>query len=316
MYTIISLFSGAGGLDLGFEQNGFKTIWANDMNKDALTTLKLWCKDVKTVQGDIAKIPTLLVPKADGLLGAFPCQGFSLGGNREVDDSRNELYKYNIKMLKHIKPLFYVAENVEGLLTMGNGAVIDKIVSDFNEIGYNTVYYSVNAMNFGIPQDRKRVILLGFRKDLDIEFPTPVEVERVTMRDALWGLPEPDKKDIHWGTYSPRYMTRNRRRGWDEASYTIPATVRSCPLHPSSPEMIQLDREDWQFGSFGVTRRFSWQETAIIQSFPPDMHFMGNLESKYMQIGNAVPPKLAGVFAEELFKLLKEKGLSSNLTMF
>lgn len=255
-------------------------------------------------------------------IGTYNCQGFSSMGNRVIDDPRNFLYKEYVRILKHVQPYAFIGENVQGLLTMANGEVIDQIIRDFSDVGYNVSYQLVNAADYGVPQDRLRIIITGFRKDLvDAKFPVPPQQARVTMRDALWGLPMPDKDDIHRGSFSPRFMSVNRRRGWDDVSYTILAGGRGCPLHPSSPEEIFLGGEGkgvWQFGDHGkglkygdegFTRRFAWWEAALIQTFPVDMYFYGSLESKYKQVGNAVPVKLGEAFAKEIYKELVRLGL-------
>lgn len=312
-YTIASLFCGAGGLDLGFHMtNRFKTIWANDMNRDATETMKLWCKDARVVCGDITKIPNLMIPKADIMIGGFPCQGFSIAGKMMIDDPRNRLYKEYVRVLKRVQPYCFIGENVEGLLMMDNGAIIDQIAKDFSQVGYNIHYDLVDAVDYGVPQNRKRLIIVGFRKDLEgINFPIPNKCEHKTMRDVLWGLPEPTDDELHTGGFSPRYLTSNRYRGWDEPSYTIVAGGRNTPLHPSSCPMVLVGKRDWQFGSVGKTRRMSYKECAILQSFPSDMKFVGNLESKYKQIGNAVPPLLAYAYAKEIAKELDRLGISN-----
>lgn len=165
----------------------------------------------------------------------------------------------------------------------------------------------VNAADYGVPQDRWRVIMLGFRKDMGVvkyQFPKPFEY-RVTLREALKGFSEPKTIDICSSDYSSRYMSRNRKRGWDDVSYTIPAMSKQVALHPSSPDMQKLGEDKWIFGSNGTTRRFSWQEAAAVQTFPRGMEFCGSLTSKYKQIGNAVPVKLAEVVAKNLKQSLE-----------
>ena len=129
-FTAISLFCGAGGLDMGFERAGFRTIWANDFDPDACKTHEQW-STAKVVCGDVAKIDAATIPDADIMLGGFPCQGFSLSGPRKIDDSRNVLYKHYVRIVKAKKPLMFVGENVKGLLTMGGGSIIDAIVEGF-----------------------------------------------------------------------------------------------------------------------------------------------------------------------------------------
>ncbi len=302
--SMVSLFSGAGGLDIGFENCGINTIWANDINNDACETHKLWSK-ATVIHGDIAKIDFSEIPKADIISGGFPCQGFSLAGPRKIDDKRNVLYKYFVKLVEEKKPYVFVAENVKGILTLGEGMIIEAINEDFSSRGYNVYPTLVNAANYGVPQDRWRVIMIGFRKDLKVsnyEFPKPF-IKKVTLYDALHNLPEPKQSDICQGAFSSRYMSRNRKRNWSEVSYTIPAMSKQVTLHPSSPDMKKIGDDNWVFGA-GKTRRFSWQEAAAIQTFPQNMQFAGNLTSKYKQIGNAVPVKLAEVIATSIKETL------------
>lgn len=300
-FTVVSLFAGAGGLDIGFEKQGFQTIWANDIDKDACETHKLWSK-AEVVQGDIGKVDFEHIPNSDVITGGFPCQGFSLAGPRKIDDKRNVLYKHFVELVKKKQPFVFVAENVKGILTLGDGAIIEAIIEDFSDRGYIVFPSLVNAADYGVPQDRWRVIMIGFRKDMGItnyQFPKPLE-KRITLATVLKDFPTPKSVDICQGAYSSRYMSRNRKRNWTEVSYTIPAMSKQVALHPSSPDMKKIGEDKWEFGSNGITRRFSWQEAAAIQTFPRGMEFVGNLTSKYKQIGNAVPVGLAEVVAKEV----------------
>lgn len=304
-FTAISLFSGAGGLDMGFERAGFKTIWANDIESDACKTHENW-STAKVVCGNIADIDAKDIPDSDIMLGGFPCQGFSLSGPRKIDDSRNVLYKHYVRVVKEKKPKMFVGENVKGLLTMDDGKIIDAIVEDFSNCGYNVTYKLVNAKDYYVPEDRERVIIVGFRKDLNInklDFPLPRKTI-VTMKDVLQNLPVFDDDDVCNAPYSSRYMSRNRKRDWNEVSYTIPAMAKQVTLWPGSPDMIKVDKDLWRFGDNGVTRRLSWREAAAIQTFPNGMKFFGDIVSKYKQIGNAVPVRLAEIIATHLFGVL------------
>lgn len=230
-FTAISLFAGAGGLDMGFERAGFKTIWANDVNADACKTHENW-STAKVVCGDVAKVDAADIPDADIMLGGFPCQGFSLSGPRKIDDSRNVLYKHYVRIVKEKRPLMFVGENVKGLLTMGEGAIIDAIIEDFSQCGYDVYYQLMNARDYEVPEDRERVIIVGFRKDLNIhefDFPVPRKYQ-ITMREALNNIPAPKPDEVCNAPYSSRYMSRNRKRGWDEVSYTIPAMAKQVTL--------------------------------------------------------------------------------------
>lgn len=304
-FTAISLFAGAGGLDMGFERAGFRTVWANDFESDACKTHENW-STAKVVCSDVTKVDAADIPDADIMLGGFPCQGFSLSGPRKIDDSRNILYKHYVRIVRDKKPKMFVGENVKGLLTMGGGSIIEAIIEDFSDCGYNVFYELLNAKDYGVPEDRERVIIVGFRKDLGIQrfdFPVPRNY-RVTMREALKNIPEPTLDEVCDAPYSSRYMSRNRKRDWDDVSYTIPAMAKQVTLWPGSPDMVKIDKDHWAFGENGVTRRFSWREAAAIQTFPADLEFHGDLTSKYKQIGNAVPVKLAEIIATHLYGVL------------
>ena len=124
------------------------------------------------------------------------------------------------------------------------------------------------------------------------------------MREALKNIPEPSPDEVCNAPYSSRYMSRNRKRDWDDVSYTIPAMAKQVTLWPGSPDMKKIETDHWEFGKEGITRRFSWREAAAIQTFPPEVEFYGDLTSKYKQIGNAVPVKLAEIIATHLFAIL------------
>jgi len=303
-YTVVSLFAGAGGLDIGFENEGLEVIWANDIDKDACKTHKLWSK-TEVIQGDISKINFDDIPQSDIITGGFPCQGFSLAGPRKINDERNVLYKHFVKLVEVKTPYIFVAENVKGLLTLGEGSIMEAIIEDFSLRGYNVFPTLINAADYGVPQDRWRVIMVGIKKDMGIteyEFPNALS-KKVNLAEALKNIPEPKPTDICQGAYSSRYMSRNRKKTWEDVSYTIPAMSKQVTLHPSSPDMVKTGEDKWIFGA-GKTRRFSWQEAAAIQTFPKDMYFEGNLTSKYKQIGNAVPVKLAEIIARDMKKII------------
>lgn len=304
-YTLVSLFAGAGGLDLGFENQGFETIWANDIDEDACKTHRSW-SSAEVVCGNITNMNFKEIPYSDIIIGGFPCQGFSLAGPRKIDDKRNTLYRYFVKLVEDKQPKCFIAENVKGLLTLGNGAILEAIIEDFSDKGYVVIPKLLNAADYKVPQDRWRVILFGFKKEFNIKSLeiNPQYLGRVTLRDALKGLPEPNPKDICVAPFSPRFMSRNRKRNWDDVSYTIPAMAKQVAIHPDSPDMKKISQDKWMFGDAKTTRRFSWQEAAIIQTFPKELNFHGNLTSKYKQIGNAVPVKLAEAIASSVYDIL------------
>ena len=261
------------------------------------------------VCGDISKLDMSKIPVSDVILGGFPCQGFSLSGPRKIDDSRNVLYKHFVKVVRQNQPLVFVGENVKGLLTMGGGQIIDAIIEDFSNCGYDVFYKLVNARNYGVPQDRERVIIVGFRKDLHIEgFSLPETNDtKSTLADALAGLPPVQENEVCNAPYSSRYMSRNRKRGWNEVAYTVPAMAKQVTLYPGSPDMVKVDKDLWRFGEGGETRRLSWREVAAIQTFPQELEFYGDLTSKYKQIGNAVPVRLAEFVARYIRPYLGDR---------
>ena len=184
---ILSLFAGAGGMDLGFKNAGFDIVWANDFDPDSVKTYKRNFGN-HIVLGDIEKIRTNNMPdNPDVVIGGFPCQGFSIANlGRSVDDSRNKLYKQMLRVIRAKKPKYFVAENVEGILTLGKGAVIQKILKDFKSIGYKVNYKLLNAADYGVPQARKRVFIIGNRLGLDNPYPTQTHQTPTKRKDILF----------------------------------------------------------------------------------------------------------------------------------
>jgi DNA (cytosine-5)-methyltransferase 1 len=170
--SVVGLFSGCGGLDLGFKQAGFDILWANDFDKDSVETYKNNIGD-HIVLGDITKISSKEIPSNfDVLLGGFPCQGFSVANTkRSMKDERNFLYLEMLRIIKDKKPKFFVAENVKGLLSMEKGAVIEMIVKDFEKIGYKVDYRLLTASDYGVPQHRQRVFIIGNRIGKENPYP-------------------------------------------------------------------------------------------------------------------------------------------------
>jgi DNA (cytosine-5)-methyltransferase 1 len=261
------------------------------------------------VCGDISKLDSAVIPDVDVILGGFPCQGFSISGPRKVGDGRNRLYKEYVRVVRAKRPAAFVGENVKGLVTMAGGAVLDAIKAEFSACGYDVFCQSANAKDYGVPQHRERVFIVGFRKDLGIGgFSLPSgEGKKATLLDALAGMPPACPDDVCRAPFSSRYMSRNRKRGWGDVSYTIPAMAKQVALHPDSPDMVKLGADSWRFGEGGETRRLSYRECAIIQTFPADMEFSGNLTSKHRQIGNAVPVRLAELAARAVQAALSGK---------
>ena len=203
-------------------------------------------------------------------------------------------------MVRIKKPKVIVAENVIGIKTLGGGAVFDKIIEDFSELGYTMSAPTVNAKNYGVPQDRMRVIFIGIKNEIckggAYIFPSG-DSKIVTLKEALKDLNEVDLNEVCQAPFSSRYMSRNRQRDYDDVSFTIPAMAKQVPLSPDSGWNGSMLQRKINLNLLETYRRLSYREAAAIQTFPREMEFCGDLESKYRQIGNAVPVKLAEAIA-------------------
>ena len=246
--NIISLFSGAGGLDLGFHQAGFNTIWANEYDKEIWETFETNFSNTKLDRRSIVNIPSSEIPEALGLIGGPPCQSWSEAGSlRGINDKRGQLFFEFIRVLRDKKPLFFLAENVSGMLAGRHNDALENIKNHFKDSGYNLSFKLLNASDYGVAQDRERVFFVGFRNDLDITFKFPKKLQyKKTLKDIIWDLKDnvsiPDEKnytlnscevlnhEYMLGGFSSMYMSRNRVRSWDEQSFTIQAGGRHAPL--------------------------------------------------------------------------------------
>ncbi|MCC8433456.1 DNA cytosine methyltransferase [Brevibacillus sp. M2.1A] len=312
-YSVVSLFAGAGGLDTGLKMAGFNVIWANEIDKDACETYVANHPETYVERGDVRNVKSF--PKADLVVGGYPCQGFSLAGNRLMTDERNYLYREFVRCLRQANPKFFIAENVKGLLTMAGGQIIEAMIQDFRNEGYIVNHHLVNAKDYGVPQDRERVLIIGVREDVDFkyEFPNPTHGDGlfglkpyVTLKDAIGHLKPSEVGEIYDSTFSSRYLSRNRKRAWDEVSFTIQASGRHAPLHPSGEPMIKLGTDEWILPKTSEHRRLSAVECALIQTFPADYIWKGSLGSIHKQIGNAVPCLLAKAVAKPMYDFLKQ----------
>jgi DNA (cytosine-5)-methyltransferase 1 len=319
---IISLFSGAGGLDLGFINAGFKIIWANDTDTESCQTYRANIGD-HIVEKSIEAVSDSDIPATDGVIGGFPCQGFSVANrNRKVSDERNELYRHFVRIVDKKNPVFFVAENVKGILSLGKGAVIEKIKNDFSEsgqFGYRIYAQLFNTADYGVPQFRERVILFGVRNDISLSnnyFPPdqthhdPHELALtgrtwVTIGEALKDVPEPGQAhDLpnHTGTkYKLRFNNYLGHRFVD----------------PNKPSPTITARGDNRGGVVIIhhpsnKRRLTVREAALIQSFPKHFCFLGSNSSAYRQIGNAVPPLFAYAIANAVKATLQEASICAS----
>lgn len=299
---VVSLFSGAGGLDLGFVQAGHQIIWANDLFKDAVSTYRLNIGDHITWQ-DIHEIPSSEIPDSDIVIGGFPCQGFSVANTgRHEDDERNKLYLEMIRVIRDKMPLYFMAENVKGILSLGKGQVFQSILNDFRSLGYNVQYRLLNAADYGVPQNRFRVIIIGVRDDLNQRYIYPTQTHSkdggllykrwVSVEEALKNIPDPDlPNNLFNHVYSKYKLNFN-------------GYIGHRPLDPDKPAPTVTARGDNKGGAVILPhpngkRRMTCRELATIQSFPIDYQFVGGIASVCRQIGNAVPPLLAKSLAKQ-----------------
>ena len=320
---IVSLFSGAGGLDLGFKQAGFDIIWANEFDKTIWETYEKNHENFLD-RRDIRTIPSSEIPECDGIIGGPPCQSWSeAGALRGIEDSRGKLFYEFIRILKDKKPKFFVAENVAGMLAARHKEAVQNIIQQFENCGYKLYIKLLNAADYGVPQDRKRVFYIGLRKDLNIDFvfPNPLD-KKITLKEAIkdlqnFAIPALGKNNTNekacvinnneymTGGFSTIYMSRNRVRSWDEQSFTIQAGGRHAPLHPQAPKMTFIEQNKREFvkGKEDLYRRLSVRECARIQTFPDDFKFYyTDIADGYKMIGNAVPVRLAKLIGKAIAK--------------
>ena len=321
--NVISLFSGCGGLDLGFERAGYDIPVANEVDKGIWETFKVNHPKTKLIEGDVRQItkadiePLLNGGEVDGIIGGPPCQSWSeAGALRGIEDERGQLFFDYIRILKDFKPKFFLAENVSGMLADRHSDAVQNILKLFDDAGYDVSLTLVNAKDYGVAQERRRVFYIGFRKDLGIKFTFPKgstedDDKKITLRDIIWDLQDtavpagPKNKhnpaainnnEYFTGAYSTIFMSRNRVKGWDEQAFTVQASGRQCQLHPQAPKMVKFGTNDCRFveGKEDLYRRMTIREVARVQGFPDDFKFIyTETNYAYKMIGNAVPVNLA-----------------------
>ncbi len=329
---IISLFSGAGGLDLGFTRAGFEVILANEFDKTIWETYEKNHNN-RLLKDDICKIPDSDFPECDGIIGGPPCQSWSEAGSlRGIDDPRGKLFYEYIRVLKSKKPKFFLAENVKGMMSKRHNSAVQEIVSEFEKAGYDMNIILLNAADYGTPQDRKRVFYIGFRKDLNVTFIPPIPYKKkISLKEAIYDLkdnaiPALDKNYTNGkncivpnhehfiGSFSTIFMSRNRVRDWDDQAFTIQASGRQAQLHPQAPKMIKVETNLQKFedGKENLYRRLTVRESARIQGFPDDfLFYYQNVNDGYKMVGNAVPVNLAYEVAKAIKNSLKKKSDSN-----
>ena len=323
--AIVALFSGCGGLDLGFRKAGFNVVWANEYDKDICRSYEKNHLDTVLDRRDIREIHSAEIPDCVGIIGGPPCQSWSeAGSQRGINDERGKLFLDYVRILKDKQPLFFLAENVSGMLHKKHQLALNNIISAFEEAGYVVSYKLLNAIGYNVPQDRKRVICIGYHIDLKKRFNfdwLKQSAHIPTLRETIWDLRESPisalgtnktngaschvpNHEYMIGGFSSIYMSRNRVRTWNEPSFTIQAGGRHAPIHPQANRMIYVEKDKWIFdpNTPQPYRRLSVRECARIQTFPDDFIFhYKDLAAGYKMIGNAVPVNFSYALAQAIY---------------
>jgi DNA (cytosine-5)-methyltransferase 1 len=315
----VSLFSGCGGFDLGIKECGVNIVWANDIDYHAASAYKTLFPDVDFNLKDIREITSF--PNADILIGCYPCTGFSQAAKRKwrnrnerdlFKNPNNFLFKEFLRAIKAIKPKFIFVENVQGMLSASNGYFLKEQIDGLKSLGFEDVQLKLlNAENFGLAQSRKRVFIIGKHRslsDFNYSFPdnthgSGTDNRIKTLKDIIGHMPEWPIGEFSETKFHGHYLTRNRKRRWDQPSFTVVASSSHIPLHPIGEPMIKVGKDKWKLQG-KHNRRLSWRECALIQGLPEHINIDGNLNAKYKVIGNSVPPPLAKAIASPVVKFL------------
>lgn len=344
-HTFIDLFSGCGGMSLGFEMAGFDSVLAIDNWSDALKTYSHNRKDARVLCDDLTGIdPEKIkidydISYVDLIIGGPPCQGFSIAGKRNVLDERNVLYKSFVRFVEAFSPRVFVMENVPNILSIGNGSVRDEIIRDFEVLGYSVWVRVLNASDYGVPQNRRRAFFVGIKDDIQFNFPEP-SLTKVSSYEAISDLTEYTLSDGDPYPYpadsSYQKLVRKNSCGVYNHEVTDHSDKTKCIIslvpdggnYKDLPEEFQSTRKvhiawtrlDSSKPSITIDTghrhhfHYKWnrvptvRESARIQSFPDDFIFKCSKTSQYKQVGNAVPPLMAKALAEQiLFQIWQEK---------
>lgn len=335
--NVVSFFAGAGGLDLGFQNAGFNVIWANEYDKEIWETYQKNHPHTVLDKRSIVNVPSNEVPECDGIIGGPPCQSWSeAGAMKGIEDKRGQLFFDFIRILEAKQPKFFLAENVSGMLLGRHSSALENIKEMFRNagIGYELSFEMVNACDYNVPQDRKRVIFVGIRKDLGFtyQFQKP-NFPKLTLQDAITDLKDNvlpattnnktngvncliPNHEYMTGGFSTIFMSRNRVRSWDEQSFTIQAGGRHAPIHPQAPKMKFIEQNIRIFvpGQEHLYRRLSVRECARVQTFPDNFIFhYDNISAGYKMIGNAVPVNLAHFLANTIRQQILENEIQNQI---
>lgn len=331
MYNYVDLFSGAGGMSLGFDQAGFHNIFSVEFNKQIAETYKRNFPNHNLHIGDISQLSKndilrLMNGKTvDVVVGGPPCQGFSMAGNPGrtfIDDPRNRLFKEFVRVVSIINPQIFVMENVARLVTHNKGNTIKEIEESFTKLGYNVQFKILQAANYSVPQKRQRVIIVGTKKELAFNYPSP-QKKLISVKSAIDDLP--DLKSGETSHISNHTAMKHSKQMLTKMSYvpdggdrnSIPIEIRPTSgdsrkyiRYNSSKPAFTVTGDNRKIFHYSQNRALTARELARLQTFPDSFIFYGTSGSIQQQIGNAVPPKLAAKIAYAIKKTLGENNVS------
>ena len=319
MYKVVSLFSGCGGADLGilggFSYNNknykklpFKLVYASDIDQKALNSHNLNFSSEETVCADICDIPSEQIPDHDVLVGGFPCQSFStVNPNKDPFDDRANLYKQMVRVAADKKPKVLIAENVKGFMTLHKGKIFKRVIKEFEDVGYVMYAQLMNAADYGVPQKRERVILVGIRKDINLLFEYPAKTHENNWVPLSVAVPELaineqkyyfSERAVQGMKNAKNNMKRGLYQDLNEPCLTITSHLAKVSLNSRDPVLLVDPNNE-------LYRRFTPREAARIQSFPDSFEFAGSEADAYRQIGNAIPPVMFWHISNVVAEILK-----------
>lgn len=323
MYNVVSLFAGCGGSDLGtlggfnfngkhYEEHPCKLIYACDIDQKAIDTHKLNFFTEKLECTDICDVQSADIPNHDILTGGFPCQSFStVNPTKNPFDERGKLYIQMARIVKDKQPKVFIAENVKGLMTLSKGEIFRNVISTFEKAGYKLFHSLINAADYGVPQKRQRVIIIGIRYDIwknngAFSFPNKtnennwvplsVAVQKLNIEEKKYYFSE---RAVQGMKNAKNNMKRGLAQNLDEPCLTITSHLAKVSLNSRDPVLLVNPEKE-------LYRRFTPLEAARIQSFPDDFKFAGTETSAYRQIGNAIPPVMFWYIINSVIEYLNE----------
>ncbi|NRD21327.1 DNA cytosine methyltransferase [Winogradskyella eckloniae] len=322
----IDLFSGAGGFSLGFDNSGFQNVFSVDIEPNFCKTYKHNFADHQLIEKDICDLSNAEIEylkdnnEIDVVIGGPPCQGFSMAGNigrKFIDDPRNRLFKEFVRVVKVVKPKFFVMENVARLYTYNKGTIREEIISDFKKLGYTVDCKILNSADYGVPQVRNRVIFIGSLKAQDIVFPPAEVAQYISVKEALSAYPklasgeESTKVPNHIAmSHSEQMLTKmsyvsdgGDRNEIPEHIRPKSGDIRKYIKYASDKPSVCVTGDMRKIFHYEQNRALTVRELAKLQSFPDDFVFKGTRISQQQQVGNSVPPKMAEAIARVIIKM-------------